>query len=184
MLSKIPGHNAEIGVADGRNAIYFAKLIKLHGDESVRQYLGFDSFDGFLPRDLKKNPHLSKDEWKENSKEAVLRRAEINDVEELIEVIEGDAVKTVNATLATYHGKKFQPGQSRFALLYIDCNAEIPALARLRAFLPHMVPGGIIAIDEKMQGGETASLLKFADKNGLRCERIAGRNVPMIIKIP
>jgi hypothetical protein len=47
-----------------------------------------------------------------------------------------------------------------------------------------MVPGGIIAIDEKMQGGETASLLKFADKNGLRCERIAGRNVPMIIKIP
>lgn len=83
MLSKIPGHIAEIGVADGRNAIYFAKLIKLHGDESVRQYLGFDSFDGFLPRDLEKNPHLSKDEWKENPKEAVLRRAEINDVEEL-----------------------------------------------------------------------------------------------------
>ena len=51
-IKNIPGHIAEIGVADGRNAILFGRLIKIHNDQSVRQYIGFDTFDGFTQKDL------------------------------------------------------------------------------------------------------------------------------------
>ena len=49
-IKNIPGHIAEIGVADGRNAILFGRLIKIHNDQSVRQYIGFDTFDGFTQK--------------------------------------------------------------------------------------------------------------------------------------
>ena len=59
-LKNIPGHIAEVGVGDGRNTVLFGRLIKLHGDQSVRQYIGFDTFDGFLNRDLVRDRHHDK----------------------------------------------------------------------------------------------------------------------------
>ena len=53
-IKNLPGHIAEVGVADGRNTVLFGKLIKLHNDQSVRQYIGFDTFDGFTENDLKR----------------------------------------------------------------------------------------------------------------------------------
>ena len=62
----IPGHIAEVGVANGRNTILFARLIQMYGDSSVRQYLGFDTFDGFTENDLERDEHLVKNNnrWK------------------------------------------------------------------------------------------------------------------------
>ena len=50
--------------------------------------------------------------------------------------------------------KKSQAGIGRYALLYINCNAYEPAIKRHTAFLRVFMPGGLIAIDEKLQGGE------------------------------
>ena len=36
-IKSIPGHIAEIGVADGRNTILFGRLIKLHRDQTWRK---------------------------------------------------------------------------------------------------------------------------------------------------
>ena len=108
----------EIGVADGRNAILFGRLIKIHNDQSVRQYIGFDTFDGFTQKDLERDKHLNKNRWKNNSKETVLSRCHDNDVEDLIEIFEGDAVKVVPEILKNHQGKKFQKNKAKFALLY------------------------------------------------------------------
>ena len=63
-IKNIPGHIAEVGVADGRNTVLFGRLIKLHGDQSVRQYIGFDTFTGFTNKDLARDKHLDKASWK------------------------------------------------------------------------------------------------------------------------
>lgn len=181
-IKNIPGHIAEIGVADGRNAILFGRLIKIHNDQSVRQYIGFDTFDGFTQKDLERDKHLNKNRWKNNSKKSVLSRCHDNDVEDLIEIFEGDAVKVVPEILKHHRGKKFQKNKAKFALLYIDCNAYQPALESMENFLSYMSPGGYIVIDEKIQGSETEAILNFAKKNDLNVER-ENINVPMFIKI-
>lgn len=182
-LSDLPGHIAEIGVGDGRNAVLFGHLIFQHGDQSVRQYIGFDTFDGFVPRDLERDGHLSSLRWKENSVRSVLDRVKLEGVSDVIELIEGDALDTVPDTLKNFKGRKFQKGKAKFALLYIDCNAYIPAIKSMEAFLPHMVEGGIIAVDEKLQGSESEAICDFAKSQGYVVRRFGGNSVPMAITI-
>jgi len=79
--------------------VLFGRLIKLHGDQSVRQYIGFDTFDGFLNRDLVRDKHHDKTRWKSNSRNSVLKRCQDNDVEELVEIFEGDALDVVPKVL-------------------------------------------------------------------------------------
>ncbi len=183
-IKNIPGHIAEIGVADGRNTVMFGMLIKQFNDTSIRQYIGFDTFDGFIERDLVKDTHLSKDAWKINTLNGVLERCKVNSVSEVVELFQGDAIEIVPDVLEAHKGKKFQPGMAKFALLYIDCNASIPARLSMENFLPYMVPGGMIVIDEKLQGGESEALIEFAKSKNLNVERLGGNEVPMAIIIP
>ena len=182
-IKYLPGNIAEVGVADGRNTVLFGRLIKLHNDQSVRQYIGFDTFDGYTKKDLERDNHLSKSGWKTNSRDAVLKRCQDNDIEDIIELFEGDATELVPKILKAHMGKKFQKGKAKFALVYIDCNAYFPAINSMESFLPHIVPGGFIVIDEKLQGSETEAILDFAKKHSFRVERFGSNEVPMTIQI-
>ncbi len=186
LIDSIPGHIAEVGVAGGRNAVLFARLIQIHGDSSVREYIGFDTFDGYNNKDLKRDKHLldGNERWKVFSKKEVLDRCAANGVENEIEIFEGDAELIVPEILHKHKGKKFQPGKARFALVYIDCNAYRPAIKSMEAFLPHMSPGSIFAVDEKLQGGESEAMLEFAKSNDFSVEKPGRNQVPMIIRIP
>ena len=172
-IKYIPGHIAEIGVADGRNTVLFGRLIKIHNDQS----------DCILEIDKLANNHLDKTRWKNNSRNSVMKRCQDNDVEELVEIFEGDALNLVPKILKDHKGKKFQKGKAKFALLYIDCNTYIPAIKSMENFLPHMMPGGFIVIDEKLQGSETEAILDFARKQNLKVQRFSGNEVPMFIQI-
>ena len=181
----VPGHIAEVGVAAGRNTVLFGKLIKLFNDTNVRQYVGFDTFDGYLQRDLKRDSHLNDEVWKGGiyTKEAVENRCGLADVLESVELFKGDATDTVPLVLSNHQGKLFQPGKSIFSLLYIDCNAYEPAISSMRNFYQHMANNSIIAIDEKLQGGETEALIDFAQEKKQRITRQGPNSVPMMIKI-
>lgn len=185
-IKSIPGHIAEVGVAGGRNTVLFGRLIQIHGDSSVRQYVGFDTFNGYNEKDLQRDRHLTQagEHWKAFSKKGVMERCIDNGVEKEIELFEGDAEHLVPKILTEHKGKKFQPTKARFALVYIDCNAYGVALKSMQAFLPHMVPGSIFAIDEKMQGGESEAMIEFAKVNKLNIEKPGMNQVPMIIRLP
>ena len=185
-IQSVPGHIAEVGVASGRNTILFGRLVQIYGDSSIRQYIGFDTFNGYNQKDLQRDQHLSQttDHWKAFSKKGVLERCAVNGVEHEVELFEGDAESSVPKILTTHKGKKFQPGKARFALVYIDCNAYGAALKSMQAFLPHMAPGSIFAIDEKMQGGESEAMIEFAKINKLNIEKPGTNQVPMIIRLP
>ena len=53
----------------------------------------------------------------------------------------------------------------------------------MRSFYDYMVPGGIIAIDEKIQGDESSALIDFAKETGLEIERLGKNSVPMIVRV-
>ena len=53
----------------------------------------------------------------------------------------------------------------------------------MKSFLPHIVPGGFIVIDEKLQGSETEAILDFAKIHSFRVERFGSNEVPMTIQI-
>lgn len=184
-IGGIPGHIAEVGVASGRNAVLFGKLIKIFGDTSVRQYIGFDTFDGYLSEDIIRDSYLKKgnDRWKAFTRKGVLERCEANDVDDSVELFEGDASVTIPQVLTNHNGKKFQANKGRFALVYIDCNAFRPAINAMSDFLPYMMPGGIFAIDEKLQGGETEAIINFAGKNNLIIQKPGIMQVPMLVRL-
>lgn len=173
-IRDVPGHIAEVGVADGRNAIIFGKLIKLHGDQNSRQYLGFDTFEGYLDRDLVRDKHLDPEAWKSLDIRRVIRRSHDNNVEKVVEFFKGDVLETAPRVLKDHKGLRFQPGKSQLALLYIDCNSYLTAIESMRIFLPHMTPNSRIVIDEKMQGGESEALADFSDEAGFRLTRGSG----------
>ena len=185
-IKNVPGHIAEIGVASGRNAIYFGKLIKMFNHQSVRRYIGFDTFEGFNTEDLKNDPQLKNynNKWKINSKKDVINRCFINEVEDVVEIFEGDANIMVPKILKDYDGRRFRKGKAKFALLYIDCNAEKTAISCMESFYNYMSPGSLIVIDEKLQGGETSAILKFAKSKGLNVNFSNFPIVPIEISLP
>ena len=184
-ISDVPGHIAEVGVASGRNTVLFGKLIKMFGDASVRQYIGFDTFDGYVAEDMTRDVHLrtGNDRWKAFTKESVIMRCEANDVGDNVELFEGDASIIIPQILASHTGKKFQASKARFALVYIDCNAFTPAINAMKYFLPYMMPGGIFAIDEKIQGGETEAIIQFSGENNLMIEKPGAMQVPIMARL-
>ncbi len=185
-IRSIPGHIAEVGVASGRNTVLFGRLIQIYGDSNIRQYVGFDTFDGYNDKDLQRDQHLreNNERWKTFSKKRVLERCAENGIEHEVELFEGDASSLIPKILSEHEGKKFQPNKALFSLVYIDCNAYNAALESMQAFLPYMAPGGIYAIDEKMQGGESEAMIEFAKKNKFNIEKPGINQVPMLIRLP
>jgi len=170
-IATVPGHIVEVGVARGRNSILFGHFIKAYGDQAFRRYYGFDTFEGYTPKARAHTPHLSKTRWKQTDAKWVRSRISHRQLSEISHIVDGDIEKTGPNFLEHGSGDKFTPGHFKTALLYVDCNAYVSALAAMEIFYPSMTPGSIICIDEKLQGGETKALQEFCKSQGLRMEK-------------
>ena len=109
-IESVPGHIAEIGVASGRNSVLFGKLIKLYGQQDVRKYFGFDTFEGFNERDLNANRHLQNDLWQKNQHtlNAVNKRLKNNGLQDVCSLIKGDAVDSTKSFLTNFNQRIFR----------------------------------------------------------------------------
>lgn len=177
-IATVPGHIVELGVAYGRNTILFSHLIHMHNQEDVRNYYGFDTFDGYTENDLKTDKRLSQGAWKSISMEKVEERIQKAGNFKNYKLIKGDLLVTLPKFLE-------QNLNFRAALLYVDCNAYKPALEGMEIMKDFMSPGGIICIDEKKQGGETKALIEFCKKHNLDFVRDNSPfSMPAYTKIP
>lgn len=172
-IQRVPGHIVEIGVARGRNSVILGHLIKMNGEDNIRNYYGFDTFEGYTEEDLRKSPHLSSDEWKETTVDFVQERIRLQGLSNTCYIFKGD-IKEVAQSFVNSRQARFNPGKIKIALLYIDCNAYLPAKFSMDFFKDYMSPGSIICIDEKLQGGETEALMEFCSENGLVAEKDPG----------
>ncbi len=172
-IANVPGNIVEIGVARGRNSIIFGRLMQLHGETAIRNYYGFDTFEGFTAKDLAENKHLKADSHTGIDFSEVCQRLALAGLNRVCHLIKGDIRETA-PKFTDSGGANFQPGHLKVALLYIDCNAYEPALFSMRHFSQFMADGGIICIDEKMQGSETRALDTFCAERGQRATRDPG----------
>lgn len=166
-IQNVPGHIVELGVAKGRNSLIFSNLIELNGDSEVRKYYGFDTFSGYTADDLKESPHLNSNDWKNSTYDYVAERINAAGYTDICKLIPGDLKQTLPVFIK--QGMPgFNPNHLRVALLYVDCNAYLPAITGMETLREYMSPGAVICIDEKLQGGESKALIDFCNKYGYK----------------
>jgi len=172
-VRKVPGHIVEVGVGAGRNAIVLGKLLKFTSQHSNAKYFGFDTFESYTKLDLKENDGLSSTRWKDNSIEFVKNRIDNHGLNKICEFIVGDIRRSLPEFIKESHAR--HGGDSLYCrLVYIDTSSYTPSKVTLEALYELVVPGGIIAIDQRRQGGEWKALVEFCEEAG--CKLVVGDN--------
>lgn len=174
-IADIPGVIIDLGVFRGAATFTWAKLCEIFCPTDVRKVVyGFDTFKGF--------PSLSKEDGPEDFRQDVkkggyfggrsiekdlgLAQTAMNHDKHIkhinrIEFIKGDVVKTIPEFLSK------KGGGLRVALLNLDLDLYEPTKAALESFVPLMVKGGIIIVDEYAVdtfGGESKAIDEYFER--------------------
>jgi hypothetical protein len=171
-IVELPGVIIDLGVFQGASTFTWAKLCEVFCPTDARKIVyGFDTFKGF--------PALSKEDGSPNLKQGAhkggyfggrsigkdLRLAQeaMNHDRHLkhvnrIELIKGDVAKTI-PRFVTSKGNGL-----RIALLNLDLDLYEPTAVALEYFVPLMVKGGVIIVDEYAVdtfGGESKAVDEY-----------------------
>jgi hypothetical protein len=157
MTLDLPGSVLELGVRNGANFYYLARLMEIFGPAARRDpacgdrhLFGFDTFAGF-PEVSTQDRGLR--QWKEMQKGGVgtFNRDQLfadferfrrdSAVGDRVHLIEGDVLETV----PRFVEEETAPA---IALLYLDLDLYQPTLVALEHLYPLVVPGGIVVFDE------------------------------------
>jgi hypothetical protein len=178
----VHGHIIECGVFMGGGLMSWAQLSAIYEPYNhVRQIIGFDTFAGF--------PSFAKQDKTEEGAEVdyakvsglavagieadIKRAIELYDLNRpighisKIELVKGDATETIPRYVE-------ENKHLVVALLYLDFDLYEPTLAALKAFLPRMPKGAVVAFDElnqKQWPGETLAVLDSIGIRNLRIQR-------------
>ena len=141
-VKDIPGDILELGVARGVGLVQWCAMLEQFQPHSRSKVIGFDLFDTSFE---------GSEDIEIASAENLMRHFQptFEHVDALIEslglervsVIKGDVTETLPAYLAD------KPG-ARFSIVNCDLDTYRPTLAALEAVWPHVVPGGLILLDE------------------------------------
>lgn len=174
----VKGSVVECGVFRGFGLMSWAKLSTILEPENLtRRIYGFDTFDGF--------PSIASEDKSKSSRAEVgaLRASSHDELQQLIqqydadrflghipkvELVKGDIAKTAPAFVE-------ERPHLVVGLLFIDCDLFEPTQAALRAFVPRMPKGAILAFDEldnPIWPGETRAVLEELGIRSLRLQRL------------
>ncbi len=172
MTRDLPGAIVECGVFKGASFVRFAGFRNLFGNPFSHKLIGFDTFGKFPETNYKEDKKYRKKlveigGEQSISKEQLLEVLKNKGVDKNIELVEGDAVKTIP--------KYFKKNPHlKISLLNLDTDIYEPAVVILKYFWPRIVKGGVLILDDYgVFPGET----KAAD------EYFKNRNVK-IMKFP
>jgi hypothetical protein len=168
----LPGVIVDLGVYRGSSTFTWAKLCEIFCPTDVRKVVyGFDTFEGF--------PALTSEDGQPDAGQDVqpggycggpgiesdLRQAAAAMDQDRhlahrprIEFVKGDVSETIPAFLAR------KGNGLRIALLNLDVDLYAPTRVALEHFVPRMVPGGIIVLDEYAVdtfGGESKAVDEY-----------------------
>ena len=87
-------------------------------------------------------------------------------LENICTFIEGDIRNTLDSFLNKSNLKK-SSDSFYCKLLYIDTSSYTPSKIAMEKLYDHIVPGGIISIDQRTQGGETNAIIDFCKDRSL-----------------
>lgn len=175
-IYQLPGVIIDLGVFQGASLFTWAKLCEVFCPTDVRKVVyGFDTFEGFpslSEEDGGDDPNYDRRVGGFNPGGSILR--DLNMAQKAmnydkhirhisrIELIQGDAVQTIPEFV------KKKGNGLRIALLNIDFDLYEPTKVALEQFVPMMVRGGIIVVDEYALddfGGESRAVDEYFTKN-------------------
>jgi hypothetical protein len=175
MIYELPGVIVDLGVFRGASTFTFAKLAEIFCPTDVRKVVyGFDSFTGFpmvTPEDGGDLPEIGRNPGGFQGGSTIvqdldLARRAMNADKHLghidrVKLVEGDICETIPRFVEQ------QGAGLRVALLNIDCDLYEPTKVALEHFVPLMVHGGIIILDEYALvtfGGESKAVDEYFQK--------------------
>lgn len=144
--SNKPGEIVECGVFKGTSLFRWIKLRALLENAYSRKIIAFDVFGDF-PEASFEGDRERRDAFIEEAGSSGLSCAELDKIlddqnlNENVELVEGDVIETLPKYVAT------KP-ELRISLLNIDVDLYEPTLCCLETLYPHVVPGGIIILDD------------------------------------
>jgi len=146
MTKDLPGAIVECGIYKGVSFVRFAGFRSLFEIPYSRKLIGFDTFGNFpqtnYKEDKKYRDNLVKVSGEQSiSKEQLLEILKNKGVDKNMELVEGDAVKTVPKYL------KENP-HLKISLLNLDTDIYEPAVVILKYFWPRIVKGGVLIADD------------------------------------
>lgn len=178
LVLPVKGSVIECGVFRGFGVMTWAKLSAMLEPENLtRRIYGFDTFEGFPAVGSKDKSGFAAPEVGELSSSShaeLLQLIEEYDRDRFlghlpkVELIAGDITKSAPAFIESHP-------HVVVSLLFIDCDLYEPTLAALRAFLPRMPKGAIVAFDEldnPLWPGETLAALDNDLLTSLRLRRL------------
>ncbi|MCK5087311.1 MAG: hypothetical protein KAQ90_07315 [Melioribacteraceae bacterium] len=175
-IMNLPGIIVDLGVFRGSSIFTWAKLCEIFCPTDIRKIVyGFDTFEGFPslskedgPLDIKQDVRpggyfggisIEKDLYM--AQDAMNYDRHLKNINR-IEFIKGDVVKTIPEFVAS------KGNGLRIALLNLDLDLYEPTKIALEYFVPLMVRGGIIILDEYAVdtfGGESKAVDEYFQKN-------------------
>ena len=168
MVVDLPGDIVECGVFQGQGALYWARMVQVFNPLSRRKVIGFDTFRGY-PDTMKDEQDIEtsaafikRTQYGEGSPEKIMGAAAVLGLATRIELVKGDATKTIKAYVKKKSG-------FRVALLNLDFDIYEPTRAALESLYDIVVPGGVIAFDEfavHEWGGESRAADEFFKGKG------------------
>lgn len=178
LVLPVKGSVVECGVFRGFGVMTWAKLSAMLEPENLtRRIYGFDTFQGFPTigdKDRSKFASPAEGELSASSHDELLQLIEQYDRDRFlghlpkVELIAGDITKSAAAFIESHP-------HVLISLLFIDCDLYDPTHAALKAFLPRMPKGAIVAFDEldnPIWPGETLAALENDLLKGLRLRRL------------
>jgi hypothetical protein len=179
-IVNVHGSVIECGVAYGGGLMAFAQLSATYEPTNyTRKIIGFDTFAGFpsvhaMDRTGHVNEHAKPGAMSANTYDELMKCAEMYDRNrplghlKKVELVRGDISQTA---------PKYIEDNPHLvvSLLYLDADLYEPTLAAIKAFLPRMPKGAIIAFDEVNHPdwpGETLAMLEGLDIRNLELVRV------------
>ncbi len=156
-VADLPGDVVECGVYKGDSLFNFARFVEMlsPGERSKIVY-GFDHFQGlseFTDADRTANANAKNVGSFEGAYDG---SAFYPSLKALVDLFNQDSFVPKKPRIKLVEGAVREsapqfvadnPGL-RIALLHLDCDIYEPTLAALEAFYPHVVPGGVVILDE------------------------------------
>jgi hypothetical protein len=174
----VKGSIVECGVFRGFGFMSWVKLSAILEPENLtRRIYGFDTFDGFpslAEIDGNANTSTHVGDLRADSHDELVALLKLHDQDRFLghipkaHLIKGDIAQTAPQFVSDHP-------HLVVSLLFLDADLYEPTKAALRAFLPRMPRGAVIAFDEldnPQWPGETVALLEEVGLNRLRLERL------------
>jgi len=162
-IINLPGNVVECGVFKGNSLIRWGTFRELFENKLSRKIIGFDVFGDFPETDFEEDKELRENFVTTSGTPIALDELQtVLDFKKMenCELVKGNVLETIPEYIDN------NP-QLRISLLHIDIDVYEPAKIILEKFWDHIVPGGVIVLDDYgIFPGETKAVDEFiTDKN-------------------